>query len=216
MTIHQERVVKKRVRLILVLCVIACTSWLSACATRPPVPVLYDFGPLDGKASPSVNSKHAPRLPPISIAEVNAPAWLDGPLMFYRLGYANVQQPRPYAGSRWSMTPAQLLNQRLKARIAQDGGTVLSATDGAANTPLLRIDTDEFVQIFGSPTHSSAQVSLRASVFNGHILLAQKRFVQQVDAPSADAAGGARALADASDAVIDDILGWLAGLLPQK
>lgn len=176
---------------------------LTSCASKTEAPSLYDFGSPNSAASTLV-------LPPIVVAEVGAPAWLDGGLMFYRLGYANDLQARPYAGSRWSMTPAQLLGHRLKSRIAQGGGTVLTATDGALNLPLLRIDIDDFIQRFDSPKQSLAQVTLRASLFNGRNLKSQKTFSRQVTANSADAAGGARALATASDALIDEIIAWLA------
>lgn len=176
---------------------------LSNCASRVAPPLLYDFGPLHPSSA-------AVAVPPVSVADINAPAWLDGSLMFYRLAYANELQPRPYAGSRWTMTPSQLIYQRLKTRIAQSGGTVLSATDGAANLPLLRIEVDDFSQNFDSPAQSTGQVSLRASLFQGRSLVAQRTFTQQLPAPSADAAGGARALATASDAAITDIIAWLA------
>lgn len=183
----------------------------TACATRAPAPQLYDFGPVY-----LTSATATPRLPALSVAEVQAPPWLDGPLMFYRLGYANIQQAMPYAGSRWSMTPAQLLGQRLKTRIAQEGGTVLSQTGGAGQLPLLRVETDDFVQIFSTPQQSVGQLSLRAALFNGPQLIAQRQFSHQVNAPSADAAGGARALATASDAVITDMLDWLASLPLKK
>jgi cholesterol transport system auxiliary component len=194
----------------------------AGCAIRAPAPVLYDFGPLTIGNGPPPASRlsgtrpHQVRLPALSVAEVQTPAWLDGPMMFYRLSYANIQQPYPYAGSRWSMTPAQLLGQRLKARIAQEGGTVLSPLDGAVQLPVLRLDTDEFIQIFESPTASVVVLSLRASVFQGQRLISQRQFSQQVHATTPDAAGGARALATASDSIITDIISWISdiGLAP--
>ena len=172
---------------------------------------LYDLGPLrTERAGPAL-----PALPPISIAEIQVPAWLDSTMMYFRLHYANSMQPRPYAQARWSMTPAQLLSQHLKARIVQTGGVVLSAFDGAVDVPVLRIEADEFTQNFDAPGRSGAQVALRASVFKGRALIAQKTFVRRAPAPSADAAGGASALAAASDAAIADLIVWL-GALPLK
>ena len=183
-------------------CALLC-ALLTACAGRPHPPSLYDFGPL--RATPD-----AVAVPPISVADISAPAWLDNTLMFYRLAYSNDLQPLPYAGSRWTMTPSQLLGQRLKSRIAQAGGTVLSATDGAANVPLLRIEVDDFIQSFDSAAQSTGRLSLRASLFHGRTLVGQKTFAQQLPSQSADAPGGARALATASDAAITDIIAWLA------
>lgn len=183
----------------------------AGCATRSEPSALYDFGPLRADYPGS----KAGGLPPLSMAEINAPAWLDSQLMYFRLGYANRQQTRPYANSRWSMPPAQLFGQRLKARIAQAGGVVLSATDGAAGLPLLRLDADDMMQNFDSASHSTVQLSVRATVLSGRSPLAQKTFSRQALAPSADAAGGAAAMAAASDALIDDMLFWLADL-PKK
>jgi cholesterol transport system auxiliary component len=182
---------------------------LAGCAGRV-APAMFDFGPLPTPAAA------VQPLPPLSLADTEAPAWIDSNAMFYRLGYADVRQPRPYAGSRWAMPPPQLLNQRLKARIAQAGGVALSATDGVSNVPLLRTDIDDFIQHFSDAAHSSGQLVLRASVLSGRTLLAQKNFIRQVPAPSADAAGGAQALAEASDAAITDLINWLASLSLKK
>jgi cholesterol transport system auxiliary component len=201
---------------IALLLAIGCAG-LSGCATRADTATLYDLGPVRAEPVANGTTAGAPtaalaRLPALSVAEVNAPAWLDSPLMYFRLSYANDQQPRPYASSRWTMAPAQLFGQRLKSRLAQAGGIVLPATDGAANVPLLRIEADDFTQTFDSPAHSGVQIAMRATVFNARTMTAQKTFVKQASAPSADAAGGARALAEASDALIADMLVWLAAL----
>lgn len=173
---------------------------------RPEPVTLFDLGPARMKQLPA----GLPALPPISIAQVNVPTWLDSTMMFYRLGYANEQQLRPYAQARWTMAPAQLLLQHLKARITQAGGIALATTDGAMNVPVLRLETDDFTQHFDAPGQSSGQVGLRASVFKGRVLVAQRSFNRQAPAPTADAAGGARALAAASDAAINDLMAWLA------
>jgi cholesterol transport system auxiliary component len=167
---------------------------------------LYDFGPLHTQTSSSL-----PALAPISIGQVSTPSWLDSTRMYYRLNYANELQPRPYAQARWTMPPAQLLLQQLKARIAQ-GGVVLATADGALNVPVLHIEADDFTQSFSAPGQSSGQVGLRASVLKGRSLIAQKTFIRQAPAPSADSAGGARALAAASDAAISDLILWLGTL----
>jgi cholesterol transport system auxiliary component len=183
-------------------------STLSGCATRGPATTLYDFGPLtQGVKPPTVV-----RLPALKVAEVQAPVWMEGSLMFYRLGYANVQQTYPYAASRWSMSPAQLLGQRLKRRIAFEGGTVLAPGDGTQQHLTLRLELDEFIQIFASPTSSMSQLNLRASLFQGKQFIGQRQFEQQATAPSPDAAGGARALAVVGDAAISEILDWIASL----
>jgi len=189
---------------------LACSALLSACAIggKSGSATLYDLGPLHAQPVPT----GLPPLPAVSIAGVQVPVWLDSSMIFYRLHYANAQQPRPYAQARWTMTPAQLLTQHLKARIVQAGGVALAASDGAIDVPVLRIEADDFTQHFTAPAESAGQVALRASLFRGRALVAQKSFIRRAPATSADAGGGAAALAAASDAAIADIIQWLQGL----
>jgi cholesterol transport system auxiliary component len=198
---------KKNLRLGTLLCCLL----LSACATNPSQPgtAVYDFGPLP--TQPRIST-----LPPLSLAEITAPAWLDSPNMVYRLSYANRQQARPYTDSHWSMPPAELLTQRLKARIAAAGGIVASLSDSALTLPLLRIELDDFSHDFETPGASTVQVAARATLFSGRTLLAQTSLRRQLPAPSPDAAGSARALADASDLLITDLLQWLTTVAPKK
>jgi cholesterol transport system auxiliary component len=187
---------------------LAAVAMLSGCASvHPERAALYDLGPLraaDGGAQPM--------LPPLAVANIAMPAWLDNTLMFYRLNYADRLQPRPYARTRWTMAPSQLLQQHLKSRIAQAGGVGLAASQGTANVPILQIEADDFTQVFDAPGASKGVVSLRASVFRGRVLVAHKAFLRQAPAPTADAGGGAHALADASNATIADLIAWLATL----
>lgn len=183
-----------------------CCVLLAGCASvKKPQAELFDLG----LATPAASM---PALPPMALAEVSTPEWLDSPAIFYRLAYDSARQPRPYANSRWSMPPAQLFAQRLKSRIGQAGGTLLSASDGAAGIPVLHLDADEISQVFDTPERSSGLVSMRLSVLNGRRLLGQKSFVQRAPAASADAAGGVDAIAAASDAAIADMLQWLSSL----
>jgi cholesterol transport system auxiliary component len=192
---------------------IMLSALLSGCASSGGQPTAaYDFGPV-----PALQQAARPHpLPAIIVADVSGPASLDTERMHYRLLYADARQSRPYAYNQWTSTPLQLLTQRIKARIAQAGVKVLSATDAAASITLLRIEVDDFAQNFDSATRSSGQIGLRASVFHGHKLVDQKTFTRSSPAPTPDAAGGARALADSSDALAADILAWLAALPLQK
>ena len=194
--------------------ILAAAFLLGGCASRGPVPTFYDFGPTAPLATAPAA---APAVPVLVIADANGPSWLDSQRMYYRLLYADAQQSRPYAYNRWNTPPLQLLSQRLKTRVAQSGVKVLSTTDAAAGIPLLRIDVDDFSQNFDTQTQSSGHVSLRASLFRGHRLIDQKTFSRSGPAGSADAQGGAQALAAASDAIAADLLAWLGTLnLPKE
>jgi cholesterol transport system auxiliary component len=203
---------KINIRLLAAVLTVFASVLASGCASKPDNQrALYDLGPLRTTAS-AAQTGTALKLPPVSVAEVNMPAWLDSPLMYYRLSYANEQQPRPYATNRWIAPPGRLFAERLKSRIANAGGTVLSASDGATGVRTLRIEADDFSQVFSAPGQSAGHIALRASVLNGRVLVSQKTFEQSAPAPSADAEGGAKALAMASDAIIAQMITWLGSL----
>jgi cholesterol transport system auxiliary component len=187
-------------------------SMLGACSTTkgPAGNATYDFG-----APTSVAAPVAAPLPALVVANVSGPAGLDSERMHYRLNYADPLQARAYANSRWGSTPLEMLSQRFKARISQAGVKVLSIDDAAVGILLLRIEVDDFSHSFDSPAASHGQLILRASLFDGHRLLDQRSFTRKTDAASADAGGGARALAASADTVAADILAWLASA-PRK
>ena len=181
---------------------------LSACASQTGQPTTqFDFGP-----ATAAQAQAPGMLGSVVVTDVTGSSALDSERMFYRLSYADPLQARTYANSRWTANPLQLLTQRFKTRLAQSGARVLSETDAATGIPLLRIDVDEFIHDFGGVSQSTGVVAVRASVFQGHTLVDQKSFRQAVAAPSADAAGGARALAASTDAVAADIVAWLGTL----
>lgn len=182
---------------------------LSACASggKAPNNVTYDFG---SPAAPIAATAASNAMPAIVVTDVTGNSAFESERMYYRLNYADPLQARPYANSRWSTTPLQLLTQRFKSRVGQAGVKVLSATDASTGVPLLRIDVDDFTHTFDSTTSSYGEVVLRASLFDGRTLVDQRTISRKVAARTADAGGGARALAEATDAVAADMLGWLA------
>jgi len=192
---------------------------LSACASQKGQPTTqFDFGPAAPTTAPAPAALAPAGLAPgplgsVVVSDVTGSSALDNERMFYRLSYADPLQARTYANSRWTANPLQLLTQRFKTRLAQARAHVLSETDAATGIPLLRIDVDEFIQDFGGVSQSTGVVAVRASVFQGRTLVDQRSFRQAVAAPSADAAGGARALAASTDAVAADIVAWLASVL---
>lgn len=182
---------------------------LAGCASsKSPQNAMFDLGP----AAPGAAAAGQPPLPALVVTDATGPAALDSERMFYRLNYADALQARTYANSRWSTNPLSMLTQRLKVRIAQSGSKVLSPTDASTGIPILRVEVDDFIHAFSSASQSEGQVVLRASLFHGHKLVDQKTFTRTTGARSADAAGGARALADSTDAVAGDIVAWLAAL----
>ncbi|ANI21636.2 hypothetical protein AB870_13635 [Pandoraea faecigallinarum] len=153
----------------------------------------------------------APSLSPLKVV-VNAPSWLDSDMIYYRLPVSEGDQARVYANSRWLSSPVRLFGDRLRAALSVDR-VVLAAGDPAA-APALRVEIEEFAQYFDSTSASHGVVQVRATLFDGPKLLAQTTLRGQAPAATADAAGGAKALATASDTVQRQLIQWLAGRVP--
>jgi len=184
---------------------------LAGCASQERAQnTVYDFG----APSPRPSTPATPPAAPLAIVvmDVTGPSGLDTERMFYRLNYADAQQARTYASSRWSATPVALVTTRIKTRLSQAHMKVLSATDAANGVPILRIEIDDFVHAFPSADRSEGRIMLRASVFTEHRLIDQRSFERSTPAASQDAAGGAAALAAGTDGVAADLLAWLASL----
>jgi cholesterol transport system auxiliary component len=156
----------------------------------------YDFG-LPAAARPVA-------LKSLNHATVVAPNWMDSTSLYYRLAYANAARPAAYAQTRWVSTPAHLVEARLKER-AVAGGVLL----GAAG-PGLRIEIDEFTQVFDAEKSSRAVLRARASLSGARDVMAQKAFVIELPATTPDGPGGAAALGSAANALVDDVLAWAA------
>lgn len=170
---------------------------LSGCGVgpKPKEPVVaYDFG-LPG-AAPAVPLKGLYQV------QVSAPVWIDGPALYYRLGYANAARPAPYAQTRWVAAPSHLIEARLRER-AVAGGVLLGSSG-----PLLRVEIDEFTQVFDQEKSSRALLRARASLSVNQDVTAQRAFLIEVAATSADGAGGAAALAQAANRLVDEVLAW--------
>jgi len=187
---------------------------LTGCALpdKAARPASYDFGP--GPQAVAAGDRRA-LLPALLLAEVQTSPALSGNAMLYRLLYADAQHLQPYSLARWSMPPAELLRQRLADTLGQRRALLGPDSGGTATgTTTLRLSLEEFSQLFDSPQQSRGLLRLRATLSQtgpaGEQLLAQRSVIVQRPAPSADAAGGVRALSAATDAAAEELVGWLA------
>jgi cholesterol transport system auxiliary component len=192
---------------------------LAGCAgliDKPVQRTLYDFGP----AAPAATAAApAGTLAPLVLSDIEASGALDGFSVLYRLGYADAHQLRPYAQARWSAPPPQLVRQRLRELLGRErvvlnlGESAALAREGGVQPRVLRIELEEFSQVFDSPAQSAGLLRLRATLLEttaaGEKLLAQRAFVVREPALSADAPGGVRALAAATDTAAAEIGRWL-------
>lgn len=182
---------------------------LSACAGAPQTRdgmASYDFGLIaaDKEANPRLQQD-------LIVAAVVAPQWMDNANLYYRLAYQDAARPQPYAQSRWVMPPAALLGQRLRASIARASKAgVFTPTDSVRVDYTLRLELDEFTQVFDSVDRSRALLRLRASLIRNRAVVAQQSFALEQAAATPNAEGGVKALIAASDAAGDRLIDWLA------
>jgi cholesterol transport system auxiliary component len=184
---------------------------LGGCAlpTPPARFESYDLGPLPAAAAASAAG--SPVTAPIVWNGVSAPQAIDGTAIIYRLLYVQGgQQLRSYAGARWVDAPAQLLGQRLRAALAATRSVV--NVDAGLTVPELRIELDDFSQVFESPQQSLGLVRLRVTLLApGTSQVEQRSFAARVPTASNDAPGGALALKAAADQVIGEVVAWVNG-----
>lgn len=178
---------------------------LSACAVSqtPANKAVYDFGP--ATALPAVSATAF--LGTLALADVGVSLALDNTTVQYRLAYANPQELRPYALARWTMPPAQLIQQRVRSALTARGPVLAPGVGSTTHT--LKLELEEFSQVFNAPGASEGVMQLRATLLKGTTLAAQRSFSAQVPAPTADASGGVRALSIAADAVANQLSDWV-------
>lgn len=190
---------------------------LAGCKSLPDKPAqqtMYDFGPVAAAATATAPARPALLLPDVEVSGI-----LDGTGLLYRLAYEDPHQLRPYAFARWSAPPGQLVRQRLRDVLGRErpvldaAAAAALARRGGAAPPVLRLELEEFSQMFDSPRESQGVLRLRATLLEntggGERLVAQRSFDVRRPAPTADAAGGVRALTAATDAAAADIAAWL-------
>lgn len=199
------------------LSILLAAALLAGCGALPDKPVqptMYDFGP-----SPVAASTPAPQRPALLLPEVEARGALETTELLYRLGYEDAHQLRSYAYARWSAVPGVLVRQRLRDVLGREravldaSAAAALARRGGAAPPVLRVELEEFSHVFDSTVSSRGVLKLRCTLLEntggGERLVAQRSFTVERPAPSADAAGGVRALTAAADAAAEAIAGWL-------
>ncbi|KWZ41352.1 ABC transporter [Burkholderia savannae] len=175
---------------------------LSGCAGTPAAlsNIRYDLGP----AQPDATAGTAPAL---KVLDVSAPDALNSERFVYRLAYSDAQRIAVYRDSKWTAPPAQLLTQRLRGALSRRGA-VLEGED-SVRAPVLKVELSEFEQVFDGRSESHAAVTARATLTQEGRVLGQRTFVSRAPASTPDAAGGAQALAAASDDLVAQLVAWL-------
>jgi len=183
---------------------------LAGCSFGPAVrttPVIYDLGAPRAATTGNKNISAS-----VLVHNVEAPFWLDTPAIVYRLK-SEAGRQQTYANSHWVAAPAALLTQSLRDRLAQvSAGGVVNAADGVRADYALRVELEDFAQVFEQADTSRGVVMARASLINAarRTLVAQRDFAFERTAATPDAAGGVAALTEAGNDLIDAIVAWVA------
>jgi cholesterol transport system auxiliary component len=183
---------------------LAAVLVVSGCALGTPAAVSdlrYDFGPATSLPAPAGPSQA------VTFFDVRAPRALDSDAILYRLSYVDPRRTAVYAHSHWTMPPALLLTQRLRAALAAQGA-VLAGREALA-APLLTVDLEQFEQVFDSEGQSHGALTARATLMRGERVIAQRTFVASAPAQKPNAEGGVGALAEASDAFVAQLIAWI-------
>lgn len=173
-----------------------CSSWPAKDGASIAT---YDFG-LPRQSAPHQTT----RIAGLEISPASAPVWLDSPAILYRLAYHNAARLEPYADSRWAAPPAALLTLRLRQALP-------TANDTPSEPKRLRVELEEFSQVFDTPQSSRVLLRAHVSLTQGNEQTKRKEHTFTLERPTQtpDAAGAASALAQASDEFIDAVLNWL-------
>lgn len=187
----------KRILLMIVCLLSACSGVVR---NTPPVAV-YDFGlPAARLVADGTWSRLA--------LEVRSPTWFESLNVDYRLAYDEPLKQREYVGSRWAGAPGVMLAQRLRQQIGAANISGNTATDC-----LLRVELQEFSQIFDTPQQSRALLQAHVSLIDAkRQVLAQRPVVIEKPATTADANGGVNALVAASTELGQQLTDWLGRL----
>ena len=181
--------------------VATCLFALVACGSVPkaaPGYAVHDFGSLDEAPA------RGPVLP-IRHAEVVPAPWLASTAMQYRLAYSQPTRRQSFLENRWAAQPAQLVELAVKRSLRSN------ESSPAASGCRLRIDLDEFAQVFESESVSRGVLEARAALLapRSDQLVATRSFSVSRPAPSANAVGGVVALREGVAELNHALVGWL-------
>jgi len=129
------------------------------------------------------------------------------------LAYQEPAQLQAYARSRWTAAPPVLLTQRLRIALSRSSArSVTMVADALASDDILTSDIDLFEQTVDSATASRALIRMHATLIEGasRKVRVQRTFRIDIACPSVDAPGAVRGLRSAADALIGELIDWIA------
>lgn len=171
-------------------------TMLTACSLAPPrqqqSTTYYDLPAFKAEASAALRS-----------LDVVPSSWLAGTAMHYRLLYADANRREHFAGSRWSGQPAELLGIRLQR-------SLMASHDGPGAGCRLRLDLDDFSQVFDSAQRSRMVLEARATLYGAQQKVLGRHAISLAEPAGSDAASGVAASGPLGTALIRELRGWIA------
>lgn len=134
--------------------------------------------------------------------EIHGPSWLSSSAMHYRLTSAPTRR-HVFAETRWAGPPPELLEASLRQRLT------------GAGQCRLRLDLEEFIQVFDAEGESRVRLELGATLLapRGTEVLRARHF--ELERPGGrDAVSGAAAFALLSGRLAEEIGRWLGDAGP--
>lgn len=179
---------------------------LGGCAgtVRGKAPVaVYDFGQPVRVGAGNAEAEKGGLAGRLAL-DVRAAPWLDGTGIDYRLAYGDPLRRSQYADSRWAAQPALLLAQQLRRQIG------FAAVDSVAADCVLRVELQEFSQVFATPLASQGVLQGQVSLIDGkRRLIAGQALNIERPAPTPDAGGGVQALVQTGQELGRQLVAWL-------
>lgn len=195
---------------------LAVMVFAGGCAAATPWQTPYNINgvhPAAPLGSKAVSQKVAVVL---QLAPVSASPWLDTDAYQYHLLYQNPQMLLSYRDARWVGTPAAMIDARLLQQLQRSHAwkAVLSGQSSAAAQYVLQVQLTNFVVNFSAAQAGKALVAGTATLVNAHDyqVIAQQQFTESVALSTASAAGGASAMAKASNDFVNAVTDWAAGV----
>ncbi len=179
------------------LCAAGALAGCGSFQLQPKPMAFFDLGLGEARPLPAA-------LAPAQI-EVVTPPWLGVSAMQYRLAWNEPARRRAFAESRWVAQPADMLGLALNRSLRPQAG---------GNRCRLRVEVDEFIQVFDSAERSRVDVVVRAGLLppRSDAALARREFRIGEVAPRADAAGGVEAYRGAVQQLAGELAKWMIEL----
>jgi len=183
---------------------------LAGCSSAPVQPTRWSL------AAGERATAAASHLPSGMQMHVTAAPWINQTGFLYSLNYKTGKTFESYADNQWVDRPPVLIEDLMRLAYASGHTRQTNAIRVSTHEPVrastLNVRLVEFAQHYRSANESEARIAAVATVTDLNSDQTRSAvFHASAPAPSADASGGALALTEASDQLIEQVFNWAAG-----